>query len=340
MQLHSSAYRWLHMHMHYMHMHYMHSRRYVLQLGWRVTLPLGATPPSAVPGDACSVTVTVSPAAPAAPAEAVAEGAGEGEAAAAGGVAEERVAESVELLVAGFKSMLAERMAARPLDGDPYAAAERAALHGPLGARRMHLEQTLPPGTAAPTPPQPHARPVYGTVALRLLLADLEQLIAPGQPVWRRRLWLARLRGWLPPLLSQSAAASRRALEIIADPIVGSGWKGGPKAGVAGDAVEGLRPDPQPEDTPIGVPIISVVADWCAACGRTTDAAPPTKATAARCSRRRCAFYWSTIALGTCGRGCSGDDEGGAALQSKTVGLGELMVTMCWLRGARGSNRR
>ena len=106
---------------------------------------------------------------------------------------------------------------------------------------------------------------MYGTVALRLLLADLELLIAPGQPAWRRRLWLVRLRGWLPPLLSQSAAASRRALEIIADPIVGSGWKGWPKAGVAGDAVEGMRPDPQPDDTPTGVPMISVVADWCAA---------------------------------------------------------------------------
>jgi len=46
----------------------------------------------------------------------------------------------------------------------------------------------------------------------------------------------------------------------------------------------------------------------------------------------------STLAGVTCGRGCSGDDEGGEALQSKTVGLGELMVTMCWLCGARGSN--
>ena len=102
-----------------------------------------------------------------------------------------------------------------------------------------------------------------GAVALRLLLVDLELLIAPGQPAWRRRLWQARLRGWLPPLLSQSAAASRRALEIIADPAVGSGWKGGPKADVTGDAAEGVRPDSQ-AGTPTGMPIIPV-ADWCAA---------------------------------------------------------------------------
>ena len=164
--------------------------------------------------------------------------------------------------------------------------------YGPLGTRRMHLEHTQRPGTAtaAITPPEPHARPVYGTVALRLLLTDLELLIAPGQPAWRRSLWRARLRGWLPPLLLQCTAASRRALEVIADPLVGSGWKGGPKAGVAAGAAEGMRPDPQAGDTPIDMPVI-LVAGWCAARDRTADAATPNAATAARRSRRRCAFY-------------------------------------------------
>jgi len=129
-----SSPRW-HMHM---HMH-THCCRYVLQLGWRVTLPPVAS------GDACSVTVT--PEAAVAPTEAARAGAGEGEAAAAVEaaevVAEVRVAESVELLIAGFKAMLAERMAARPLggdrSGDPHAAAERAALHGPLGTHYLLL---------------------------------------------------------------------------------------------------------------------------------------------------------------------------------------------------------
>jgi len=243
-------------------------QRYVLQLGWRVTLPSSAS------ADA-RASVTVSPAAAAAPTEAVVEGAGEGEAAtaevAAEVAAEERVVESVALLVAGLEAMLAGRMATRPREADgprdadgpreaePHAAPERASLHGPL-------------------------------VALRLLLADLEPLIAPGRPVWRRRLWRARLRVWLPRLLAQCTAVSRRALEVIADPVVASGWKTGPKAAVAADAVEGARPGAQAADSPAGVPS-TLVADWL----------------------------------------CSAEGEGGATLPSKTVGLSELMVTMCWL---------
>ena len=42
--------------------------------------------------------------------------------------------------------------------------------------------------------------------------------------------------------------------------------------------------------------------------------------------------------LRTFGRGSLGDEEGGAALSSETVGLGKLLVVMCWLCGARGSN--